>query len=107
MNIVNKFKGLIITCVILGVGFLVYTYFISQPKEQALSTQSLAGAPVVDQDLISLLLTLKSIKLDEKIFSDTAFRSLEDFSKELVAEPVGRNNPFAPLGAREATPQGQ
>lgn len=107
MNILNKFKGLIITCVILGIGFIAYTYFISQPEEQTLSAQNTSDAPVVDQDLISLLLTLRSIKLDEKIFSDTAFRSLEDFSKELIAEPVGRNNPFAPLGARETAPQGQ
>ena len=49
-------------------------------------------------DLIALLLELKSIKLDTAILQNPTFLTLQDFSVTLIPEPVGRVNPFAPLG---------
>jgi hypothetical protein len=51
----------------------------------------------IEEELISELLKLRSIKLDNRIFTSPAFQSLEDFGHELVPEPVGRPNPFAPV----------
>jgi type II secretory ATPase GspE/PulE/Tfp pilus assembly ATPase PilB-like protein len=52
-----------------------------------LTSENTGAAAPADQDLIALLLDLKSISLDEQIFSDPAFQSLSDFSQDLVAEP--------------------
>jgi hypothetical protein len=52
----------------------------------------------IEYELVSELLRLNSIKLDNRIFTDVAFQSLEDFGQELIPEPIGRVNPFAPVG---------
>lgn len=103
--LLQKFKAVIIAVLVIAIAFFVYSYFFAKPTEPVLSVQAVSNTPSVDQDLIALLLQLKSIKLDDAIFSDSAFKSLQDFSQELVQEPVGRNNPFAPLGAKQLTPQ--
>jgi hypothetical protein len=40
---------------------------------------------------------MKSTKLDSAFFTDPVFLSLKDSSVEIVKEPVGRKNPFAPF----------
>lgn len=57
-----------------------------------------------DQELVATLLELRAVSLNGTIFSDPIFLSLKDFGKEIVPEPVGRPNPFAPLpGAVQPT----
>jgi len=107
MNIFTRYKASIILVAVIAVAFFAYSYFFAKPAEPLLSAEAVSGTTSVDQDLISLLLELRSIKLDDRIFSDPAFMSLQDFSQELVQEPIGRVNPFAPLGARGLAPQGQ
>jgi hypothetical protein len=51
-----------------------------------------------NQDLVSTLLALRAVKLDGTILTDPAFTNLRDFSTAIIPEPVGRPNPFAPLG---------
>jgi hypothetical protein len=94
-----KYQNVIIIVVVLAIAFGVYSYFFVGKEEAVLTSENTGAAAPADQDLIALLLDLKSISLDEQIFSDPAFQSLSDFSQDLVAEPVGRDNPFAPLGA--------
>lgn len=68
-----------------------------------------SGSPTedaVDRDLVETLLTLRAITLSGTIFNDPAFLSLRDFGTMIVPEPVGRANPFAPIGAQQ-TPQPQ
>ncbi len=107
MNFLTRFRGVLIGVIILGVAFFAYSYFFAKPAEPLLSAQAVSTTTSVDQDLISLLLELKSIRLDDSIFSDPAFNSLQDFSQELVQEPIGRMNPFAPLGVRPLAPAAQ
>lgn len=99
MNALAKYQNVILAVVIIAIAFAIYSYFFGGAEEAPLTAQNVAAAPQEDQDLISLLLELRSITLDEDIFADPTFQSLEDFSQELVPEPVGRPNPFAPLGA--------
>lgn len=47
--------------------------------------------------LLRTLQNLNNITLDPGIFSRSDFLSLVDFSLQLVEQPRGRNNPFAPL----------
>ena len=53
----------------------------------------------VSQELLSTLLQLHSMSLDERVWSDPVFKSLRDFGVALSPAPVGRPNPFAPLGS--------
>lgn len=54
-----------------------------------------AGA---DPDVLKLLLDMRAIKLDGRLFKAPAFRALQDTGKQILAEPKGRQNPFAPVG---------
>jgi hypothetical protein len=99
MSIISKYKTTILVGILVIVAFIVYSYFFTGAPPQALTVTAATSTAEVDQDLIALLTTLKSIKLDAAIFSDPTFQSLQDFSQALVPEPVGRQNPFAPLGS--------
>lgn len=55
-----------------------------------------------ERDLVATLLQLRAVKLDGAIFSDPIFQSLIDFGSEIQQEPVGRENPFAPLNQQAA-----
>jgi len=98
ISFLQRFKNAIIIGLVLIAAFIAYSIFFKPDSGGALTVESGSGvgAPV-DQALISLLLELKSITLDPSIFEDARFRALQDFSQEIVAEPVGRENPFAPL----------
>lgn len=52
-----------------------------------------------DPDVLKLLLDMRAIKLDGRLFKSPAFRALQDTGKQILAEPKGRANPFAPVGS--------
>ncbi len=92
--------------ILLGVGivaviFVAYRVFFAQEEEAPLSSTTPSGVPAEEGDLLSLLLELKSISLPQDIFSDPAFATLQDFTVTLAPEPIGRRNPFAPIGVGE------
>ena len=77
-------------------------YGLSQSGTPAplLATETVGGVTVngsADQQLVGSLLALRSVTLSGTIFSEPAFLSLQDFGTTIVPEPVGRDNPFAPL----------
>lgn len=49
-------------------------------------------------EALSALLEMRSIKLDGRLFENRAFQSLVDTKREIIPEPIGRQNPFAPIG---------
>lgn len=72
-------------------------------SDDLLATESASDERgIADKDLVETLLMLRSVSLSGSILSDPAFLGLKDFGTEIVAEPVGRPNPFAPFspGAR-------
>ena len=98
--------------IVLGLGYL---FFIKKaPEQPALTTSTesstAAGISALSQeglsnDFVSILLSVKSIKLDDTILKDTAFLSLKDSSIVLVPSGnEGRPNPFAPIGTEAITP---
>jgi len=99
MNILSRYKNILIIGLVIVVAFFGYSFFFTNSSDQALTQSAGNTTGTVDNELIALLLELKSLKLDDGIFSDAAFQSLEDFSQNIVPEPVGRVNPFAPFGA--------
>jgi hypothetical protein len=96
---------------------LIYIFFIkSSPNEENLVSTSNASLPsldntgatgdadnptsVVAKDFLALLLNVKNIKLNDAVFSDVAFNSLQDSSVPLIPDGnEGRPNPFAQFGS--------
>lgn len=84
--------------VILGgvaLAFGVWYSLAPSGSSQVLSASDAAGP---GQEVVDTLRQLDAVKLDGAIFSEPAFAALKDFSTQIVPEPVGRPNPFAPLG---------
>lgn len=99
MNFFTRYKQLLVIGAIVVVAFIGYSLFLKPETGNPLSAQDIdPSQTAVEQELIGLLLQLRSIKLDTAIFSDERFRALKDFSQQIVEEPRGRDNPFAPLG---------
>jgi hypothetical protein len=94
---ISKNKILLIALVLVaGAAF----YFFTRGEEEPLTT-AVAGGGVgtIGQELIIELNRLKALRsIRDDIFRDNAFISLEDFTQTVVAQPLGRNNPFAPIG---------
>lgn len=96
---IGKYKNIIIGIIVIGGGFFAYTYFFTGDNAPQLLTseRSETAATAVGAEILALLRDLRSIRLDDSIFSDPVFQGLEDFGQPLVPEPLGRNNPFAPI----------
>src|SRR3989344_2875857 len=104
-----KAKNLIIFLGILLLVVLFYFFFLKgDSAEEPLLTSSSStdvvnatgGQPPPGQDFLTLLLSVKNINLDDSVFSDPAFASLNDSTILLIPDGnEGRRNPFAPLGS--------
>ena len=104
-------KMLVLGVAVIAAAALWYGMSQSSAPETTIVTSSAAGTSntpggvvtpgPVDKDtqqILEILLALRAVKLDETLFSNQAFISLKDFSTPIVPEPVGRPDPFAPLG---------
>jgi hypothetical protein len=107
----SKIKNIIIISVVAVLLILIYIFFIKPaPAEQNLVSSASQSAvsgdttipdqnSLISKDFLSLLLSVKSIKLDDSIFSDGAFLNLKDSTISLTPTgDEGRPNPFAPIG---------
>jgi hypothetical protein len=106
-----KIKNIIIFTVI-GVLFVsIYIFFIKKSPADTATLISTTSSPtvvstmtggqnsVVAQEFLTLLLSVKNVRLDDLIFSSNAFIGLRDSSIILTPDgSEGRPNPFAPLG---------
>ena len=95
MNVLQQNKGiLLLGVVIIGTVFAYNSFFsvVTTPGDIAPSAAS------VGADLIKVADNLSRAMLSRELFSTSGYRSLADFSKPLELEPLGRANPFAPLG---------
>jgi hypothetical protein len=98
-------KIIITVLVLAGVGFFGYNYLTrtSVPSGVLLQQES-ADTSKMGAEVLTALNQLRTLKLDSSIFSDKTYLSLEDFSKPLNPEPVGRINPFSPIGVENYIP---
>jgi hypothetical protein len=101
-----KYKKIIVVIVLVVVGFVVYSYLFKNDKQDQLILNSAgvvnANQTYAGREIVVLLSDLRSIKLNDDIFSNPAFKKLIDFSLPISSEPKGRNNPFAPIGVDTA-----
>ncbi len=102
-----KLKKIIFTLIGLGILFILYAIFLKpDPTADSLVTGgSRTASAVTSQEarllgsqISQALLKIEQITLDRRIFDNAIFTSLEDRSQAIIDEPVGRTNPFAPLG---------
>jgi hypothetical protein len=97
-----KLKKIILTILIIIILFVVYAVFIKKdPTENPLvDSQDLSGnSQILDNQITQALLRIEQIKLDKSIFSDAIYKTLVDRSEPISQEPIGRANPFAPIGS--------
>ncbi len=94
----SKNKILMIGLVVVAVAG--YYLFMSGDDVVPLTTSESGAAETISQQLVIELNRLKSLQsIDDAIFRDPAFASLEDHTQSVVAQPLGRSNPFAPIGS--------
>lgn len=109
-----KIRNIIIFIVIVIALILGYIFFIKPSSSDQANLVSTTASGVststtgtinanatsaVSGDFLALLLNVKTIKLDDAIFSDSAFSSLHDSSITLTPDGTeGRPNPFAQFG---------
>lgn len=98
-RIKNK-KNILFSIIMMFICFFAYQYWVGAAESdyQLISIKDAASGDVGNETL-QLLSELRTLVLDEDIFTDRTFQNLEDFSVELQPQPIGRNNPFAPIGA--------
>lgn len=90
-------NGLIILG-LLVVGGLGYYLFVMQ-SDSALTTDTarVNEAQLAGQQFLSELREIRTYNLSNSLFSDERFRSFVDFTLPVSEQPVGRDNPFAPI----------
>lgn len=94
----NKFIFLVLLILIAFIGYRFLMKDDSGSSTSDLTTESSSsGQSSVGKELLATLAKIKSITLDEKIFSDPIFQNLNDFSKPMETQDIGRANPFAPI----------
>jgi hypothetical protein len=96
---------IIVVGMVLVIAGFVYFNVGAAPEIPALSATSADTVQSKeDRQIIDVLLKLKEIQLRTEIFADPAFTALQDVGVDIVNEPVGRRNPFAPF-AVQSTPE--
>ncbi len=120
MNIKSIIRNIIILAIMAGLGYGGYRLFFADKAPAApasglqttaglgagtsatpnLATTSTTSDSAIGSDFLDTLLSVKSISLDESIFTNKAFTILQDFNRPIPPDTdPGRVNPFAPIGA--------
>lgn len=92
--------GTLVAFLLIAGGFAYYL-LTDNPEDTVVITRVDASPleATLGRTLLSTLVRLKSTTIDMSVFSDPVFTSLHDFGVIIASQPVGRRNPFAPLGA--------
>lgn len=98
MDWILRHKIISLTIVFLVTGVAWYTLSGSSSDNAVLTSETESAVPADAQDLVNSLIALRAVSLDGEIFTNPAFQVLRDFTTPITPEPVGRPNPFAPLG---------
>lgn len=94
---ISKNKILLIALVVVAViGF----YLFKGKAPEPLATVEEGGPGGIGQELVVELNRLRALQnINTDIFKDPAYTSLQDFTQTVLVQPVGRVNPFAPVGS--------
>lgn len=94
----NKTLLIIIGIVVLLLGYYFMSSGIGSNSAPLVSTQAANGAnSTEDRALLETLTNMRNIRLDGYLFESETFLSLQDFSRNIVPEAIGKENPFQPV----------
>ncbi len=107
MQTIFKYKTIIISILVIIVAFIAYSFYLSGKKDttttvtkQALTTSSVQSSmDGPGKEFVTQLLAIQNIQFKLELFKDPVYIGLQDFSREIQPQAVGRPNPFAPLGS--------
>jgi|SRR3989344_5123397 len=91
----NTQRLIIIIGVLVILAFFGYSFFM---KGDGVSSEISQSNTTTDEDILTLVETLKKISIDKSLFTSELFIGLQDFSVSLYPEQQGRPNPFALVG---------
>jgi hypothetical protein len=80
-----------------------YVLFVDVYAQDLASEDVASRASVVNGDFLATLERIQLISLDGSLFTSELFASLRDLTVEVSPQPVGRDNPFAPLPGRSSS----
>ena len=86
---------IIVVVIIIGASIYFYTYGAALPSGESLLATQPTTLSSVGSDELALLNQVNSLKIDLSLFTDPAFTTLTDRSKDILRLDVGRENPFA------------
>ena len=97
---IGKYKNIIIVLVIVILGFVAYSFLKPADSTETLlsTTEKQDSTQILGDEISSAINQINSLKLDRGVLDDPVVKNLVDHSKPIVSEPVGRKNPFAPIG---------
>lgn len=98
----HKLISLVILIVIIAAAWWGFTQTSGSSAVLTSSATSVA-TDTQDAQIVSTLLQLQAVSLSGTILSDPGFLSLQDFTTQIVSEPIGRPDPFAPVSASAST----
>jgi len=90
--------GGFLVLIIFGLLFITGRRSLAQESDQISVENSAGGSVETGDQILALLQELTIIRLDDSIFTNPMFLSLNDYHVDLSDEPKQRNNPFAPIG---------
>ena len=94
-NLFQNNKNIIITIILFIVAFGVFKYFQNSDTTTTPIDSSVLSA---GKDVVDLSNSIQSATLDKTLFTIPAYRALQDFSTDIASQPIGRKNPFSPIG---------
>lgn len=96
---ISKYKNIIIIAAIIGIALIAYSFLRPDPTAESLleTTQRQSSAQVLGDEITSAINQINSLKLERGVLDDPVVKNLIDHSKPIIPEPIGRENPFAPI----------
>lgn len=101
MKDLQKNKTLLVSILVFVAVIFVYNSFL-KPEDAVIDT-SLSTTEGAGSDVLELHSNLERVTLDKTLFSNPAYRALVDFSIVIPPKPMGRLNPFGPVGSGNKT----
>lgn len=97
---INKNIILIVALVVVAVvGYFIFTGGDDTAEAPLVGVQAGAASTGMAQEIVIELNRLRALQsINGDFFANPAFVSLRDFTQTVVPQPIGRNNPFAPIG---------
>lgn len=81
-------------------------YWFFAPGESSnieeLPLSEASSIPLLESRFLELATQLNGISFNTTIFTDPRFSALIDITKEIIPEPAGRTDPFAPISASKS-----